>query len=256
MEFTVLGALEATHDGRPVSLGRRRERCLLGILLLEAGTAIPVERLVELLWEDEPPRTVHATLRTHVSRLREHVDPGHNGALGITVRRTGDAYTAQVNRDRVDALRFCDAVEFARDLEPADKRAGAVRDALKWWHGPLLAGELTTSLRDRLEPPWTERRLAAVEMAIEADLDAGRHRQVIGELRTLTAEHPLRERFTAMLMLALCRDGRQADALDAFGRLTHRLRDELGLDPNPGIRRLHLRILEGVDTRMSYCFEG
>lgn len=256
MEFTVLGALEATHDGRPVTLGRRRERCLLGILLLEAGTAIPVERLVELLWEDEPPRTVQATLRTHVSRLREHLDPGQDGAFGVTMRRTGDAYTVKVDRDRVDALRFCDAVEFARDLEPADKRAGAMRDALKWWHGPLLAGELTASLRDRLEPPWTERRLAAVEMAIEADLDAGRHREVIGELRTLAAEYPLRERFTAMLMLALYRAGRQADALEAFGRLAHLLRCDLGLDPNPGIQRLHMRILEGLDTRAVFCFDS
>jgi DNA-binding SARP family transcriptional activator len=100
------------------------------------------------------------------------------------------------------------------------------------------------------------RGLEPAEKRAEAVLDAGRHCRVIGELTTLTAEHPLRERFTAMLMPALCRAGRQADALDAFGRLAHRQRDDLGLDPNPGIQRLHIRILEGLDTRAIYCFES
>lgn len=245
MEFRVLGAMQASHDGVPVSLGRRRERCLLGVLLLEAGTPVPVDRLVDLLWDESPPRTVRATLRSHVSRLRELLDPDHDGARGVALRRVGNAYAVQVSRADVDALRFRDTVDRARDLLEHDKRAQALRGALRLWQGPLLAGELSARLRERLEVPWTERRLAALAMAIEADLAAGRHRELIGELAALTAEHPLNERFTALLMVAMYLDGRQADAVEAFGRLGYHLSQELGLDPNPEIRRLYQRIIEG-----------
>jgi DNA-binding SARP family transcriptional activator len=245
MEFRMLGALQASHDGTLVDLGRRRERCLLGVLLLEAGRAVRVDRLVELLWDDCPPRTVQATLRSHVSRLRDHLDPDDDGTRGVTLRRVGNAYAVTVNRSDVDALLFCDTVDWARDLKPHDKRAEQLRGALRLWQGPLLADELSAGLRARLEIPWIERRLAALELAIEAELAAGRHRELIGELAALTAEHPLRERFTALLMVAMYLDGRQAEAVEAFGRLGWKLREELGLDPNPEIRRLYQRIIEG-----------
>ena len=207
--------------------------------------AVRVDRLVELLWDDDPPRTVRATLRSHVSRLRENLDPDSDGARGVALRREGSAYAVHVNRDDVDALRFRDTVEWARELKPHAERAERLRGALRLWQGPLLADELSDPLRERLETPWTERRLAALQMAIEADLAAGRHRKVVGELAELVVEHPLRERFTALLMVAMYLDGRQAEALEAFQRLSRHLREELGLDPNPEIRRLHQRIIEG-----------
>lgn len=238
MEFRVLGAVEVVHEGRTLDLGRRRERRLLGILLLEAGKAVPDERLVDLLWDGDGPEGARAALRAHISRLRARLDSGH-----IELVRSGEGYLARVDPDSVDALRFRRLVERARGRAPAAERAALLREALGLWRGPLLADAASDRLRDRIEAPWVELRLAAQTTAIELELEAGRHQELIGELTVLAAEHAYREQFTGLLMLALYRAGRQTEALQAFANLDRRMRENLGLEPGPELRDLHRRVL-------------
>jgi DNA-binding SARP family transcriptional activator len=247
VEFRLLGRVEVEDAGRLLDLGRRRERCLLGILLIEAGSAIPLERLVDLLWDGEPPKTAREAVRTHVSRLRAGLDAGRDAADAdagdVTLERAGDGYLARVDPRRVDALRFRAMTEQARGTADPAARAELLRAALALWRGPLLADAASNWLRERIAGPWSELRVSAAEMAIEAELACGLDRELVGELTELIAENPFRERLTGLLMLALYRSGRQAEALEAFARLDGRLREELGLDPEAGLRDLHRRIL-------------
>lgn len=241
MEFRILGPMEVEHAGRLIGVSRRRERSLLGVLLLAAGTAVSGERLAELLWDDQPPDSARATLRTHLSRLRALL-AGADGD-GVSLVHTKGGYLAHVDTDAVDALRFRDLLDRARTTVQPAGRARLLREALGLWRGPLLADAASPRLRERLGAWWSEARLAALDDAIEAELACGRHRDVIGELNTLCQEHPHRERFVGLLMVALCRAGRQADALAAFRQADHRLRTELGIEPGPDLRELHRRVL-------------
>lgn len=243
MRFRLLGMVQVEHGGRLVEVGRRRERCLLGVLLLEAGRAVPLDRLVGLLWDGQPPESAKATLRTHVSRLRALLATNDGGRFGVGLVHTRGGYLAQVDPATVDALRFRDLIEQARGVTEPGTRAGLLRAALALWRGPLLANAASDRLQQRLRPWWSETRLAALEDAIEAELACGWHRELIGELETLSLEYPHRERFVGLLMLALYRGGRQAEALAAFSRADRRLRREVGLDVSPELRELHRRIL-------------
>src|SRR6266511_4159105 len=236
--------MEAYHNGVPVDLGRRRgERCLLGLLLLEAGRVLPVDRLAALLWDDEPPDHARATLQTHVSRLRARLDPGRQGRYGVRLVSRGDGYLVETDPDRVDVHRFRRLVDAARRLpEPVDRAAG-LRRALALWRGAPLADVASERLRDRVCSGLMEERLAALETCVEAELAAGAHHALLPELTDLVAEHPHRQRLAGALMLALHRAGRQPDALAAYHRVRARLADELGLDPGPQLRRLHESIL-------------
>lgn len=242
MEFRLLGRLEAEHDGRVVEVGRRRERALLGILLLVANTPVSVERLVDLLWEGEPPAGARDSLRIHVSRLRRVFDPDGTGGLGVRVVAGHGGYLVEVERDRVDAHRFRDLVAAARSADGAD-RTELLRRALGLWRGTLLADAIAERVRDRLGSELVELQLSAAELLIDSELAAGRHREVIGEVATLAAEHPYREHFTGQLMLALYRSNRHGDALSVYTRLRDRLADELGVDTGPRLRELHAGIL-------------
>ena len=245
MEFRLLGSFEVEDGDRRLTPARRHERVLLGVLLLEAGTAVPTDRLADLLWDDEPPARARATMQTYISRLRAGLDPDGDGAHGFQLVRAGDGYAAQVDPEAVDALRFRALVERARAEDDAARRAGLLRRALELWKGPPLAGDASDLLRTRLIAPWQEMRLSALEAAVEAEMDDGRHGSVIGELRSLVAEFPYREHFTALLMLALYRAGRQAEALVAYQDARRALTDQLGVEPGSELRDLHQRILAG-----------
>ncbi|MGC9666880.1 AfsR/SARP family transcriptional regulator [Planosporangium sp. 12N6] len=247
MRFRLLGHIEADHDGVPVPIGRRRERCLLGLLLLEPGVAVPAERLAALLWDDEPPATARAALSTHVSRLRRVLDPAGDGSSGIRLVNRGDGYRADIDPDAVDAHRFRSMVERARALADPAERSALLREALTLWRGPLLA-DASDRLRARVGATLEQLRLTAMEERVDAELALGRYRPLLGELTALTAEHPLHERFTAQLMVALHQAGRPADALRVYETIRRRLADELGADPGPELRELHRRTLRGEVT--------
>jgi DNA-binding SARP family transcriptional activator/tetratricopeptide (TPR) repeat protein len=229
MDVRVFGSLEASVGGRPVPLGAAKPRALFAMLALDPGSVVSVERLIDGLWGEDRPATAPKLVQVYVSRLRHALaDVG----CGEAIVTRGRGYELRVDPDAVDAARFEQMV--AR---------GSPREALALWRAPPLddlADEpfAAAEIR-RLE----ELRVAALEAAIEHDLEAGRHREVVAELDALVATEPLRERLHAQRMLALYRCGRQADALDAYRQARSVLVDTIGVEPGPELRRLQEAIL-------------
>src|SRR3954449_10844134 len=230
MELLVLGPIEARMDGCQIPLGAAKQRAVLAMLSLHANSTVSADELMEGLWGEHPPATAAKMVQQYVSQLRRLL-PEDNGRGTVIVTR-GRGYELRIAPDDVDALRFTSLVE-----------RGAARQALTLWRGgalddiadePFAAAEIR-----RLE----ELRLNALEQAIDADLAAGRHGELIGELEALGVEHPLSERLRAQLMLALYRSGRQAEALDAYRRARERLVEAVGIEPGPELQRLQAAML-------------
>jgi DNA-binding SARP family transcriptional activator len=230
-------------------LGRRRERCLLGILLLEAGAVVTVDRLVDLLWDGVPPAGARASLHAHVSRLRGRIDPDGQGTMGIRLVTRAGGYAAEIEPERVDAHQFKALVARAGELSDPAQRSATLREALALWRGPLMADVASDRLRERIGIDLTEGRLLAAEAMVEADIAAGRIEDAIVELTALTAQYPLRERLRAQLMRALYRSGRQAEALKVYADTRRLLVEELGVEPGPELRRAQRQILAGEADR-------
>ena len=235
LDFRILGPLEVSDETGPIALGGPRQRGLLVILLLQAGRVVPTERLVDLLWGDDAPKTATASLQNSVARLRR--------ALGDDVLETrAPGYVLNATQEQIDARRFEQALRDARRLPPDERRA-SLESALALWRGPALAEfafeEFAQAEMRRLE----ELRLVAQEERIDADLELGQHADVIGELEALVREHPLRETLRRQLMLALYRAGRQAEALEVYQDARARFIDELGIEPGPELKRLQSEVL-------------
>lgn len=230
VEYRVLGPLEVLLDGRPVGVPAGRCRVLLTTLLLRANEFVSPDELVERLWDGAPPSVDRAgkTLHMVVTRLRR--------ALGkANCVRTGAAgYTAEVEPDQLDLLRF-----------RAHLAAGEHAEATALWRGPVLANVTSESLHRDAVPALVEERLSALERRIDADLAAGVAAELVPELRSLTAQHPLREVFWAQLMLALHRSGQQADALATFQDVSQVLDEQLGVTPGSRLREAQLQVLTG-----------
>ena len=214
MEFRILGPLEVRGEHGLVTLGRAKPRAILAILVLHANEPVSAERLALSLWGDDAPTGATKTVQVHVSRLRK--------ALGSTevISTTPAGYRLRVDPGELDLERFEHLVEEGRRELAVGRAASAaevVREALSLWRGAPLA-ELSNEPFAAVEiARLEEQRIAALELRIEAGLAAGRDAELIGELQHLVADHPLRERLHAQLMLALYRAGGQADALDASG---------------------------------------
>ena len=244
MDFRILGPLAVHADGRRLALGGPKQRALLAILLLSADRVVSRDRLIEELWADDPPAAARHALEVNVSRLRKAL--GANGAGGSALVTRAPGYVLHVAAGELDLWRFEDLVEDGRRAFEAgdpDAAARAFREAEGLWRGrPLADLEFEPFARvdvERLE----ELRLAAVEERVEAELAVARHGRLVAELEVLTAEHPLRERLRAQLMLALYRCGRQADALEAYRRSRAALVEQIGVEPGPELRALHEAIL-------------
>ena len=246
----MLGALEILSEGRHLAPGGRREKVVLAALLLEADRIVPITRLVDAVWECDPPATAAKQVRNAVARLRGLcVSAGADGNRLIAT--VGLGYRFEPPEGGLDAREF-EAEVAAADKASADgDPAAAVRHldrALGLWRGPALAG-LTGRVVESAAAAWNERRLAVQLNRVELRLALGRHAEVLPELVALIGEHPLLEKPVGQLMLALYRCGREADALSAYDALRERLRDELGLDPRPELRRLRQQILTRADIR-------
>jgi DNA-binding SARP family transcriptional activator len=240
-DFRILGPLEVAHDGEAVRLAGSRQRALLAILLLHAGEAVSTDRLIDELWGDEPPDAGPTALRVRISQLRRALGPA--GDLLVT-RPPG--YALALTPEQLDLRRFERLVEEGeRSLRGEDAAAAAesLRAALDLWRGPPLADFRYMPFAQDAIARLEELQLAAIELRIEADLALGRHARLAGELPALVRRHPLRERLSGLLMLALYRDGRQAEALDAYRAARSRLVDEIGLEPGPEMQELQRRIL-------------
>ncbi len=234
-EFRLLGPLEALRDGEPVALGGRRERMLLAILLVHANEVLSTDRIFDELYAGEPPPTAASSIQNAVSRLRRSL-----GSALIETRAPGYALT--VPPDGLDSLRFERLLTNAPT--DADARADALYEALQLWRGPPLADFAFEPFAQAEIARLEELRVAALEERIDADLALGRHAVLVGELGSLIAEHPFRERLRRQLMLALYGAGRQADALEAFQQARRTFVDELGIEPSPALRELERAMLQ------------
>ncbi|MFF0408840.1 BTAD domain-containing putative transcriptional regulator [Kitasatospora sp. NPDC004745] len=246
--FRILGPLEALVDGRPLNLGGIRQQTVLAALLLDANRVVSVERLVRALYEEAPPATARAQLQISVSALRR-LFAAHGLSDVITTHPQG--YLIGVADDQLDLLRARALVGRARPLRDRGRRAEAAelfREALVLWRGDPLGGlpsEVVRSAATALTEQWA----AATEERLQLELALGRHGEVVGELLSLVDEFPLRERLRGQLMLALYRSGRQAEALRVYRDARQWMIDELGVEPDPRLKRLEHAIL-ATDPRL------
>ncbi|WP_344526421.1 AfsR/SARP family transcriptional regulator [Streptomyces albiaxialis] len=243
----MLGRVRAWCGGRELDLGSPQQRVVLAVLLLRRGRPVSVGELVDAVWGEEPPAAAVSVLRTYVSRLRKVLrsGPGGSGGSGQVLVSVADGYLARVPDGAVDVGVFERRVTEGRRLRGAGELSGAaeaLRGALGVWEGvPLagLSGSFVEVERDRLG----EVRLGAWEVCAECEVELGRHGEVVAGLVGLLGEHPLREGLCRLLMLALYRSGRQAEALEAYRGMRARLVGELGVEPGVALRELHERIL-------------
>jgi predicted ATPase/DNA-binding SARP family transcriptional activator len=239
-EVRLLGPVRAVRHGRDIALGGQRKRAVLALLVLEAGRVVPIGSLIEQLWRGNPPPAAAGTLRSYVSRLRTLLSPDAELAA------SGGGYMITIRPDDVDAARFerlLTAGQTALHGGEATSAASRLAEALGLWHGRALADVCDVDALSLESVRLEELRLAAIEGRIEADIALGRHARVIGELQRLVAEFPVRERLWRLLVLALYRDERQADALAAYRRARAMLAAELGLEPGEELRRLEQAVL-------------
>jgi DNA-binding SARP family transcriptional activator/tetratricopeptide (TPR) repeat protein len=242
MEFRLLGSVEAVGGNGPVPLGGAKPRALLAALLLERGRTVATEKLIAVVWGEDPPATARALVQTYVATLRRVLSAAY-GTRCITSDRRG--YRADVGADALDVgvfERFVARGRQAAGRGDHTEAAHCFRAGLDLWRGPALGGAGNAFLRaeaDRLD----ELRLAATEERIAADLGAGQGPELVAELTELVGRYPTRERLRGGLMVALYRSGRQAEALEVHECGRRVLRDELGIDPGPELARVHAAVL-------------
>ncbi|MEZ0114942.1 DNA-binding SARP family transcriptional activator [Catenulispora sp. EB89] len=245
MEFGVLGPL-FVHDGtREIPISSPRQRALLATLLLHAGSPVAADTLVEAVWDDIPAGA-RSTLHTYVTRLRKAV----GAEVAERIRTRGGSYVVEVREGELDLHRFAglrDSARAAADSGDWSAAADRYRQAVAQFHGEPLADVPSSLLHREHGQQLAEDRLRALEQRIDADLELDRHADVVAELQTLVAVHPLREHFSACLMTALYRSGRRAEALACYQRARAALADELGIEPGAELRELHLRILRSEE---------
>lgn len=235
MEFRLLGAFEVLADGQPVEIAGAKRRALLALMVLRANEVVRSELLVDELWGERPPRNAAAALHTHVSRLRKTL-----GADAIASREWG--YVLRAIPEDIDLRRFEGLVADAEPLA-AQQRADKLAEALALWRGPPLADLVNEPALERDIARLEELRLSVLERRIDADLEAGQGGNLVAELEGLIAQHPLREHLRWLLILALYRAGRQAEALEVYRETRRVLTEELGLEPSPALKELEQAIL-------------
>jgi DNA-binding SARP family transcriptional activator/WD40 repeat protein len=235
VSIRVLGPIEVVADGQQLTIGGERQRTVLALLVASAGTAISSDKLVQGVWGDDAPPGTRRSLSTYLSNLRSEI--------GDVIRRQGSGYVLEIDRAAIDAFAFEDMVAVADDLIPREV-SNTLREALAMWRGHPYADVDGYMALDGEIARLNELRMVSLEKRIDADLDAGHHREVLGELDALTSEYPLRERFRAQQMIALFRAGRQAEALRAYQMTRQYLGTELGIEPSNELRDLEQRILD------------
>ncbi|MGY1436310.1 AfsR/SARP family transcriptional regulator [Streptomyces reniochalinae] len=249
LRFTLLGPVRAWRGDQPLGMGSPQQRALLAALLLRGGHTATAEELIDAIWGEDPPEQAKAALRTYASRIRKALGPdadllvSESGGYSL---HTGPEAPLDVETAHDCAVR-ADKAASGGDRAQARELYGA---ALAQWDGEPLAripGPYAEHQRVRLE----EWRLSLLELRLDLDLQVGCHTEAVSELTALTAAHPLRERLRELLMLALYRSGRQAEALAVYADTRRLLADELGVDPRPELAELQQRILE-ADDELTY----
>ncbi|MEV0414689.1 AfsR/SARP family transcriptional regulator [Streptomyces sp. NPDC050448] len=263
MQFRILGLVEVQdeHTGLRILPTGAKQRALLGALVVKAGHNVSVQRLIDELWGEHPPANAANALQLHVARLRRLLSglESHNAeqqaqqaqhAQHPWIVTTSRGYTLQLAPVETDAAHFQDLTDKARRILPNDpgQAAELLRRALSLWRGPALEGSVLGDICAGKAAQLEEHRLTALEMMYDAYLRTGRHGEITGELVELTTDHPMRERFYDLLMVAFYRCGRQAEALGVYTRARNRMVHELGVEPGPALRGLMEAILHHDPT--------
>jgi DNA-binding SARP family transcriptional activator/predicted ATPase len=247
VQFRILGPLEVLDGQRLVELGRPKQRALLAVLLVNANRVVALDRLIEELWGEQPPALATASLQAYVSNLRRALEPGRPARTPPRVLVTQPpGYRLVVAPTDLDAARFVALAEQGHRLLEAQQpglAARLLREALDLWRGPVLAELADEPFAQAEGQRLEELRLAALEDRLAAELACGGHAAAAAELGELVGRYPFRERLWGLLMVALYRSGRQAEALQAFQAARRVLGEELGIDPSPWLRRLEADIL-------------
>src|SRR6266542_887554 len=234
VRIEVLGRVRVWRGDQELRVGPPRQQAVLSVLALRANHAVSRDEIVDAVWGDRPPASAVNGVHLYIGALRQILEPE---------RRRGDTRRLLAGIRSVDLLR--ERLQTAQQRSAAGELAGAVDAfdaALGLWHGTPLAG-ISSPFADAERLRLGELRLAAIEDRAEAMLGLGRHAELVAELSALAAEHPLRERLRGLLMAALSRSGRQADALALFADTRRLLVGELGIEPGPQLQRLHHQIL-------------
>jgi DNA-binding SARP family transcriptional activator len=248
LSLRVLGELTAARDGAPVDLGGRRQRAVLAALVIHRGQVVAADRLADLVWGDRTPANPAGALQAYVSHLRRRLQPEAGARRrGDVIARAGNGYQLRLPPDAVDAWSFERAVDSTPGLSAAES-ARVLEDALRLWRGPAYAEYASESWVESEVARLNELRAVARERLLEARLHLGDAALLVGDLEALVAEDPLREERWRLLVLALYRAQRQADALAALRRARGLLADELGVDPGPALRELEAEVLAQSPT--------
>jgi DNA-binding SARP family transcriptional activator len=247
IEFRILGPIEASRAGERLDLGGGKQRGVLAILLLNANEVVSSDRLIDELWGESAPGTAAKALQVHISQLRKVLEPERaSGDPGRVLVTRSPGYTLSIGAEDLDLTRFDRLAQEGRAALAAGDpglAASLLGEALALWRGQPL-GDLAFEQFAQAEiARMEELRLAALEDRLEADLQRGRHAEVIGELEQLLAAEPMRERPWAQLMLALYRSGRQAEALEAYRRAREALVEKLGIEPGKDLQAMHEAVL-------------
>lgn len=247
ISFEVLGPLEVIREDRKCTPTAPKVCRALALLLLRANYVVSTEALIGELWGEDPPRTAVTTTQTYIYQLRKSLDEdGSDPTQNELLATKPPGYVLRVDKDQLDAgiseRLVTEGAELLDAGEP--EHAGeCLQRALDMWRGPALANIDCGSLLEAHAVHLDELRIRATELRIQADMELGKFRALIPELRSLVATHPLNEWFHEQLMVALARSGRRGDALKAYQEVRRILSKHLGLDPNPRLQALHQEIL-------------
>lgn len=250
VQFNVLGALEIVHGPAHHAPSAPKVLQVLAMLVLSANRIVQIESLIEQLWGDRPPRSALTTLQTYIYQLRRFLERKRIVADGeelVATRAPG--YVLLVPPQQIDVQRFQRLTEAGREHLRRREYAEASRDlraGLRLWTGNPLENVPATRILAAGIADLAEQRRAAIHLRIETEMNMGMHRELIGELRSLAALHPLDEGLHGQLIQALQRSGRRSDALAAYHRLRTTLGEELGLDPCPELRVIHQELLRSA----------
>ena len=240
VEFGVLGAIEARVDGRPVALGHARQQCVLVALLIDANQVVPTERLADRVWGDHPPQRARNALYSYLSRLRQILVD----ADGVHITRQRGGYILRIDPTSVDLHRFGQLLARARASGDDEHAHTLFERALGLWRGDAFAA-LDTAWLNSVRGILHQQRFAAELDYADIQLRLGQHAALLAELSGRAHAHPLDERLSGQLMLALYRCGRTGDALAQYQVSRRQLAADLGIDPGQELQRLHRQILTG-----------
>lgn len=246
MEFRLLGTVSIATEAGELPLGPAKRRSVLAALLLRANAAVPVDRLIDAVWDELPPARARTVVQGHVSRLRALFEQGGAGEYGVELATHGQAYELRMPDHLLDAHRFEELVQLAGHQKHPGDAVLMLREALALWRGPALTGTVASEPLVVAARALEETRLVTVEQLAAAYGRLGEHVKAAALLRAEAVANPLRESLAAALLLSLYRAGHQSDALDCYHRTRTQLADELGVDPGPALRAAYEAVLRGT----------